>query len=106
MNYKMSQNHKSYLLLKDVATTLEYGSVKADKRIQVTMPKIIVDELDRLFPHIERSKLLTQAATELLLRRLRFKDNADLEFLAASEQADLDEMWDYLDQRDQEGSVA
>jgi hypothetical protein len=101
MNYKLDKNQKSYLLLKDIATTLEYGSVKADKRIQVTMPKFVVDELDRLFPQIERSKLLTQAATELLLRRLRFKDNADLQFLVETEQDELDETWDYLNKRDQ-----
>lgn len=100
MNYHISKNQKNYLLLKDISTALEYGSVKADQRIQVTMPKIVVSELDRLFPKMERSRLLTQAAVELLLRHLRFKDNPDLEFLVKSEQSDLDETWDYLEQRD------
>jgi hypothetical protein len=103
MNYQIKKDQKNYFLLKDISTALEYGSVKADKRVQITMPKIVVDELDRLFPKMERSKILTQAAVELLLRRLRFKDNQELESLVKAEQIDLDETWNYLEQRDAKG---
>ncbi|HEX7018009.1 MAG TPA: hypothetical protein VF209_03840 [Patescibacteria group bacterium] len=89
-----------YLSLRDMAIALEYGSVPADKRIQVKMPSIVVEELDRLFPTIDRSKLLTQLALEAILHTYRFVDRPDLGDLAASEQAAMDEMWNYLEERD------
>ena len=84
-----------------MASALEYGSLTSDRRIQVKMPSAIVDELDREFPNIDRSKLLTQAALDLLMRKKRL-ENPQLEHWQQEEQYDLDRMWNYLDQRENE----
>ncbi len=46
-----------------------------------------------------QTQFLTQATVELLIRKTR-TDRPDLEQWLASEQDDLDEMWNYLNFRD------
>lgn len=92
---------KQYLLLNDIATTLNYGQLINDKRIQVKMPKFVVEELDRNFPNMDRSKLITKLAVQALLDHYRYLDQKELAFNQANEQEDLNEMWNYLDKRDQ-----
>lgn len=69
------------------------------RRVQLKMPTVIVEMLDKMFPKINRSRLLTQAAVELLIRKTRI-NRPDLEQWLAAEQDDLDEMWSYLGSRD------
>lgn len=69
------------------------------RRVQLKMPTVIVEMLDKKFPKINRSRLLTQAAVELLIRKTRI-NRPDLEQWLAAEQDDLDEMWSYLGSRD------
>lgn len=90
----------SYFVLKDMATALEYGTVKSERRVQIKMPKLVVDELDKEFSDTERSKLLTQAAVSLLLSKKRFSDSPELYDLVTSEQNDLDDLWNYLEERE------
>ena len=87
-------------IFEDLATNLTHGSVPTDQRVQVKMPSKVVNELDRLFPKIDRSRLLTQLAVEAINQRLRFADRPELTALASQEQAGLDTMWDYLEERD------
>ncbi|OGC38633.1 hypothetical protein A3K42_01145 [candidate division WWE3 bacterium RBG_13_37_7] len=100
--YPKIKNKKELLILKDIATALEYGTVKADKRIQVTMPSFVVNELDELFPNIDRSRLLTQLAVDLLIRSKKFKDNDDLAQLTQESLHDDDVMLNYLKERENE----
>lgn len=74
------------------------------RRVQLKMPAAVVEMLDKKFPKINRSRLLTQAAVELLIRKTR-ADRPDLEQWLASEQDDLDEMWSYLDFRDKQKKI-
>jgi hypothetical protein len=99
-SYDLSVQVQKQLFLKDAAVALEYGQLPADRRVQIKMPAAIVDELDRVFAHVDRSKLLTQLAVEALLYHARFLDRPDLGDLARSEQEDLDQMWNYLEERD------
>lgn len=84
-----------------MADALSYGQVKSDRRVQIKMPKMVVDELDKAFPDTDRSKLFTQLALEAIMRKNRFPE-PELEELVAEEQHDLDRMWDYLEERDNE----
>ena len=68
------------------------------------MPAEIVEMLDKKFPKINRSRLLTQAAVELLIRKTR-TDKPDLEQWLATEQDDLNEMWGYLNSRDERQKI-
>ncbi len=52
------------MTLRDISTAARYGSLDADRRIQVKMPSVVVDALDREFPHKDRSAFLTQLAIE------------------------------------------
>ncbi|OGV96644.1 hypothetical protein A2W24_01630 [Microgenomates group bacterium RBG_16_45_19] len=79
---------------------LSSGSVKTDRRVQIKMPKLVVEELDRLFPDTDRSRLLTQLALEAILTKLRFTNRPGLGVIASSEQAGLDTLWDYLEERE------
>ena len=88
-----------YQQLKDMANALSFAKLKANRRIQVKMPGLVVDELDKEFPDIDRSTLLTQAALEIIIRKKR-NQNPDLEAWVAEEQHDLDRMWEYLDERE------
>jgi len=96
-----SSTFTNYQQLVDMANALSFTKLKADRRIQIKMPKLVVDELDKEFPNIDRSKLLTQLALEILIRKKRFPEPHLLE-LANEEQHDLDQMWEYLDKRDHE----
>ncbi len=93
---------KQALVLKEIANALEYGTVKADKRIQVVMPSEVVEALDREFPDVNRSKLLTRIAVDVLLKKLKYKDKPELDDWISAEQEDLDTMWDYLEGRESE----
>ena len=53
------------------------------RRVQLKMPAAVVEMLDKKFPKINRSRLLTQAAVELLIRKTR-ADRPDLEQWLAS----------------------
>ncbi len=68
------------------------------------MPVAIVEMLDKKFPKINRSLLLTQAAVELLIRKTR-AGRPNLEQWLAAEQDDLDEMWGYLKFRDKRQKI-
>lgn len=74
------------------------------RRVQLKMPVAVVEMLDKKFPKINRSRLLTQAVIELLIRKTR-TDRPDMEQWLASEQDDLDEMWSYLDFRDKQKKI-
>ena len=74
------------------------------RRVQLKMPAAIVEMLDKKFPKVNRSQLLTQAAVELLIRKAR-TDRPDLEQWLAAEQDDLDEMWNYLKFRDKRQKI-
>ncbi len=90
----------TYLKLNDIAVALNYGQLNNDQRIQVKMPKFIVEELARIFPHIDRSKLLTKLAVQALLDHYRYLDQQEILLHQLQEQEDLDEMWSYLEKRD------
>ena len=66
------------------------------------MPAMVIEELDKEFTNIDRSKLLTQIAIEALLLKKRYKNNPDLAELANEEQYDLDRMLEYLEERENE----
>ncbi|GEM_PF-898532 len=91
---------KTYYLLKDISIAYAYGDIKSDKRLQVVMPKVVVEELDKEFPNIDRSKLLTQLVLEALLVKKRYAFDPDMEELALEEQYDLDRMLDYLEEEE------
>lgn len=74
------------------------------RRVQLKMPTAIVEMLDKKFPKINRSRLLTQAAVELLIRKTG-TNRPDLEQWLAAEQDDLDEMWSYLNSRDKKQKI-
>lgn len=82
-----------------MSTALSYGTLPNDRRVQLKIPASIVKEIDIAFPNISRSKLFAQLALEALKRKYRYA-NPDLELLAQEEQADLDDMWNYLEERD------
>jgi hypothetical protein len=86
----------------DLEASLSLGKNRADQRIQVKMPKNVVSELDRLFPHTDRSFLLTQLATHAINTQLRYADRAILRQQKESEQMGLDDMLNYLEDRDAE----
>lgn len=100
MSKKYTLGLRKYLTLRDMAIALEYGSVPADRRIQVKMPSAVVDALDQLFPDVDRSKLLTQLALEAILHSARFADRPDLGEIAASEQSRMNTMLEYLEERE------
>ena len=72
----------------------------ANQRVQVKMPAVIVKKLDELYPHIDRSQIITQLALQAIAQQLRFIDRPDLGDLVDSEQSKLNDMWDYLKERD------
>lgn len=99
MNYRTLTPQQT-LILKDMQTALEYGSVKADRRLQVVMPSAVVEALDELFPELERSKVLTQLAINAILEKQAFGDRPELGELAAHDQAGLTTMLNYLEERE------
>lgn len=88
------------LQLQDMHTTLQYGSVTSDRRIQVVMPSKVVQALDETFPEKDRSAVLTSLAIEAILNRQRFADNPELNALNQAEQEGLNTMLDYLEKRE------
>ena len=71
-----------------------------DQRLQVKMPSALTKELDRLFPHQDRSEVITQLTLQAVAQKLRFIDRPDLAELVSQEQSIADEMFDYLEKRD------
>ena len=98
-DYSKQKLATKYLQLKDMATALQYGELPNDRRVQLKIPAAIVKEIDLAFPNISRSKLFTQLALEALQQKYRYS-HPELELLAQEEQADLDQMWSYLEERD------
>lgn len=88
-----------YQYLQDLATSLALGGKK--RRIQVVMPSKLVDMIDKTFPNIDRSTLISQAFTELLIHKKRI-DDPELEAWTAEEQYNLDEMESYLETREKD----
>ena len=88
-----------YQYLQDLATSLALGGKK--RRLQVVMPDKLVTLIDKTFPHIDRSTLISQAFTDLLLHKHRI-NNPDLEAWIAEEQYNLDEMEVYLRSREKD----
>ncbi len=89
-----------YQYLQDLATSLALAGKK--KRVQIVMPVKLVQLIDKTFPHIDRSTLISQAFTDLLLHKHRIND-PDLEAWVAEEQYNLDEMDAYLTEREKNG---
>ncbi|MBU1200326.1 hypothetical protein KJ953_02185 [Patescibacteria group bacterium] len=92
-------DNKEYQDLLDISSGVGRALVNADRRVQLKMPSVIVDMLDGEFPGINRSELLTQMATEILIRKKRMSDPT-LEGWVSEEQYDLDRMWTYLTERE------
>lgn len=83
-----------------MAVALEYGQLDNNRRVQLKMPAAVVREIDKVFPDIDRSKLFTQLALQALYNKYLYQDRPDFETLAQQEQAELNQMWDYLEERD------
>lgn len=86
-----------YQYLQDLSTSLALGGKK--RRVQIVMPDKLVQLIDKVFPNVDRSTLVSQAFTDLLLHKHRIAD-PDLEAWIAEEQYDLDEMETYLTERE------
>ena len=89
----------NYQYLQDLSTSLSLSKSK-DRRVQLKMPSKLVDLLDKAFPNVDRSTLLTQAVTDLLLHKHRIADPT-LEAWVTEEQYNLDEMEAYIREREQ-----
>jgi hypothetical protein len=105
----MKKKHISYsqlplsqkkLVLHDVATAAAYGSLPADRRIHLSMPGFLVDELDALYPHKNRNELFTEILVELIAKKYQYQHSPELAALAKDEQGSLDTLWNYLAERD------
>lgn len=88
-----------YQYLQDLSTSLALGGKK--RRVQIVMPEKLVQLIDKVFPDVDRSTLVSQAFTDLLLHKHRITD-PDLEAWVAEEQYDLDEMEAYLEAREKD----
>ena len=97
---KTQDQRKHLLLLRDSTTALRYGRLHNDQRLQITMPSNIVAIIDQLFPNTERNKIFTQAIINFLSREIQTNYKFNAKDLLQEEQADMDEMWDYLDKLD------
>ena len=98
INIHMTANKlNDYQYLQDLATSLALGGKK--RRIQVVMPEKLVDMIDKTFPNTDRSTLISQAFTDILIQKKRI-DDPELEAWAREEQYNLDEMETYLKARD------
>lgn len=100
-----SQKHASANIvtettLNNMAKTLEIGRLDSDRRVQLKMPTIIVDEIDREYPEIDRSKYFMWLAVNNLLLRKRAIPDDDLQDLLSSDQQTLDDLTNYLDERE------
>lgn len=83
-----------------MAVAAQYHALSADARVQVKMPSAVVTALDKLYPNIDRSQILTHLALDAVLRQLRFADNSDLAAIVDNEQSMLDDTLNYLEQRE------
>lgn len=90
------------LRLKDMQTALQYGSLKSDRRIQVVMPAEVVTALDALSLDSDRSKILTQLALDFILKHQHFANRPELISIVDSEQTGLNQMAQYLEEREQQ----
>jgi len=90
---------EEYQDLLDIGSGVGRSLVKADRRVQLKMPSVVVKMLDEEFPGVNRSDLLTQMAVEILIRKKRIGDPT-LEGWVNEEQYDLDRMWSYLSERE------
>ena len=82
-----------------MAEALSFTKQKADRRVQLKMPKLVVEQIDKLFPEVDRSTFITQLALEAILRKLRFPE-PEIDELVSQEQAGLDRMWEYLQEQE------
>jgi hypothetical protein len=96
----LEKQHEDVLILRDSAIALNYGRLKNDQRLQITMPSNIVEIIDRLFPNEERNKIFTKAIIAFLSREMQISCKFSQKDLLQEEQIDMDEMWNYLDQLD------
>lgn len=96
----LEKKRKDVLILRDSAIALNYGRLKNDQRLQVTMPSSIVEIIDRLFPNEERNKIFTKAIIAFLSKEIQVSYKFNQKNLLHEEQADMDEMWSYLDKLD------
>jgi len=96
----LEKQHKDVLILRDSAIALNYGRLKNDQRLQVTMPSSIVEIIDRLFPGEERNKIFTKAIIAFLSKEIQTNCKFNQKDLLQEEQTDMDETWDYLNQLD------
>lgn len=87
-------------LLYDMAKTLELGKLTSDSRVQLKMPKLLVDEIDKEYPQIDRSKYFMWLAVNNLLLKKRAIPDDDLQDLLTSDQETLSDLADYLDERE------
>lgn len=101
VDYTRYSANQQQLVLRDMATTIEYGQVTMDRRIQVKMPGLVLQKLDTLFPELDRSAVITKLAIQAILDKERFADLDDVVFFTPTEQADLDTLWNYLEEREQ-----
>ena len=83
-----------------MAVAAQYHALPADTRVQVKMPSEVVKALDGLYPHVDRSQILTHLALDAVLRQLRFANNPDLAAIVNNEQSMLDNALNYLEQRE------
>ena len=88
-----------YQYLQDLATSLATTDKK--RRLQIVMPDKLVQLIDKTFPNIDRSTLISQAFTDLLLRQHRVT-NPDLEAWISEQDYDLDRMEAYINEREKE----
>jgi hypothetical protein len=95
-----TKRKQATLELRDIATSLQYGSLKNDQRVQIKMPSQVLELLDKTFSNINRSKLITQLVVQALLQHFKFSDRDFLQSHSAQEQSDLDQMWNYLEERE------
>lgn len=100
VDYTKASPEQQLLVLRDMATTIEYGQITMDKRIQVKMPALVLQKLDTLFPELDRSAVITKLAIQAILDKERFADPDDSIFFKPTEQADLDTLWNYLEERE------
>ena len=87
-------------LLYDMAKTLELGKLNSDSRVQLKIPKLLVDEIDKEYPQIDRSKYFMWLAVNNLLLKKRAIPDDDLQDLLTSDQETLSDLADYLDMRE------
>lgn len=88
-----------YQYLQDLSTSLALGGKK--RRVQIVMPDKLVQLIDKVFPDVDRSTLVSQAFTDLLLHKHRITDPT-LEDWVREEQYDTDRMEAYIAERENE----